>query len=932
MAESLKILPLVRAPRTGAGLDELRKCLAAKEQTLAALRAERTAGQRLEGVLCRQSSELREQVASRQRELQELQNRFATTRDAQALLQVQLASALGELTALQGQFTDVQSQLGAIQASASWKLAQALRRVKTALAPSGGIGDKFIWLNRRAWRVWRRDGFAGLVRKIGSKLFRRITGSVLGKGALVTAPANVALLASLPPVIATDMPRPGDPVPAGTSVSAGAAAPPAESRSDKMTAPTKPASSSPSWTQLELSIALPILAEILQHAPRNTSGTTPVDVVVPIYAGLNEALRCLRSVLASASETPYELVVVDDGGTDLALSSCLRIIAERGLITLHRNQVNLGFVRSANIGLSRKPDRDVVLLNSDTEVHNHWLDRLRRAAYSAPDVGTVTPFSNNATICSYPRFPEDNPLPADVDAAALDAMCARVNDGRVVELPTGVGFCFYVRRACLQEVGLFDAGAFGRGYGEENDFCMRARHRGWRSVLAADVFVYHQGGVSFGAEKSPAIARALAALNERNPDYLARIDFHIAADPALPLRRQIDLARIAGPSRAVLFVLHDLGGGTERHVIDMARRLEEESTRALVLRPAGGAKVRLDCPSVPGTPNLVFDVQEEYWTLGQALLDLAVQHVHFHHLINVPKEVQTLISDLELPYDCTLHDYYTICPRINLINGAGAYCGEPSEQGCQVCLEKNGSYGGQKPDIGAWRRIHGTWLAGARKVIVPHTDMGRRLARYFPEINFTERRHFERLAYARRVRAPFVPGETLRVALIGVLAPSKGLAVVTACARDALARNLPVRFHVIGAPEDPEILALPNVSCTGAYKEEEVFDLLARERCHCAFFASLWPETYCYTLSIAFMGQLPPIAFDLGAQAARIRETGFGHVLPLTTDPRAINDALLRLSSEFTECPEELKFLSGQYPNLLADYYGTCKDPAADAA
>ena len=91
--------------------------------------------------------------------------------------------------------------------------------------------------------------------------------------------------------------------------------------------------------------------------------------------------------------------------------------------------------------------------------------------------------------------------------AELDAACRAANAGRSVELPTTVGFCMYIRRAALADVGLFDAETFGRGYGEENDFCLRASARGWRHLLACDTFVYHEGAVSFGAGASAA-ARA----------------------------------------------------------------------------------------------------------------------------------------------------------------------------------------------------------------------------------------------------------------------------------------------------------------------------------------------------------------------------------------------------------------------------------------
>ena len=80
----------------------------------------------------------------------------------------------------------------------------------------------------------------------------------------------------------------------------------------------------------------------------------------------------------------------------------------------------------------------------------------------------------------------------------------------------------YIRRAALADIGLFDAEAFGRGYGEENDFCLRASARGWRHLLACDTFVYHEGAVSFGAGASAAAqqghgsaARALSALCAR---------------------------------------------------------------------------------------------------------------------------------------------------------------------------------------------------------------------------------------------------------------------------------------------------------------------------------------------------------------------------------------------------------------------------------
>ena len=216
-----------------------------------------------------------------------------------------------------------------------------------------------------------------------------------------------------------------------------------------------------------------------------TAQSLQIDIVIPVYRGLEETRRCIESVLRADSGVAAEVVVIDDGSPDPLLVAWLR--TREPDITLLRNERNLGFVATVNRGMSLHPDRDVVLLNSDTEVANDWLSRLQRAAYSGPRVGTVTPFSNNATICSYPQLCHDNPLPRDMNTAQLDLMFRRVNAGVTVDVPTAIGFCMYIRRDCLDSCGLFDASVFGRGYGEENEFCMRSARKGWRHLLAAGV-------------------------------------------------------------------------------------------------------------------------------------------------------------------------------------------------------------------------------------------------------------------------------------------------------------------------------------------------------------------------------------------------------------------------------------------------------------
>ena len=137
-----------------------------------------------------------------------------------------------------------------------------------------------------------------------------------------------------------------------------------------------------------------------------------VDVIVPVYGGREELQRCLESVVGNRQKTRYRLVIIDDASPDPDIPAYLKEFASRHeQVTLLENEENLGFVATVNRGMALSTENDVVLLNSDTEVANDWLDRLLQAAQKMPRIGTLTPFSNNATICSFPRFCFSNPLP-----------------------------------------------------------------------------------------------------------------------------------------------------------------------------------------------------------------------------------------------------------------------------------------------------------------------------------------------------------------------------------------------------------------------------------------------------------------------------------------------------------------------------------------
>src|SRR5436305_8832518 len=155
----------------------------------------------------------------------------------------------------------------------------------------------------------------------------------------------------------------------------------------------------------------------------------PVDVVVPVYGAAAELAACLASLLRHTDLGRHRLVLVIDGPQEPAVEAALAVLSTRPeeQAVVLRNPVRRGFVGSVNRGMASS-DRDVVLLNSDTEVTAGWLEKLREAAGSHPAIATVTPFSNNATIASLPRFAEANALPAGWSADRFAALVERMSE------------------------------------------------------------------------------------------------------------------------------------------------------------------------------------------------------------------------------------------------------------------------------------------------------------------------------------------------------------------------------------------------------------------------------------------------------------------------------------------------------------------------
>ena len=454
------------------------------------------------------------------------------------------------------------------------------------------------------------------------------------------------------------------------------------------------------------------------RAPRRPlqAGTA---VIVPVYRGMADTLACIASVLDTIG--PDDLViVVNDASPEPALAASLRALAARKQITLLSADPtplarNVGFPAAANAGLRAGGGRDVVLLNSDTLVFPGWLAALRAAARSAVDIGTATPIGNDATIFSYPDPAAPAPMPDAVAGSALARLAAMANGGVTVDVPTGHGFCLYIRADCLLRTGLLRANLFAQGYGEENDFTERARALGWRHVAVPGVYVAHRGGASFGPAREHLLARNGEILARLHPEYRDRVAAFIEADPLLPARRRLDAARwrVAAGARAgdaVLLVAHGGIGGTARVIRERSAAIAAAGRRPVVLRGRDG---RTTLDEREGFPNLRFELPDDLPALADLLAAARPAAAEIHHLRDQDFSVLALLERFGIPFDVWVHDYLWLCPRLSLVTGEGRFCGEPPAEICVACVARWGD-GLEKPVSAAALRAMSTDLLGGQ--------------------------------------------------------------------------------------------------------------------------------------------------------------------------------------------------------------------------
>lgn len=242
-----------------------------------------------------------------------------------------------------------------------------------------------------------------------------------------------------------------------------------------------------------------------------------VDIVICIHNALDDVKDCLNSVVENLSRT-QRLILINDGSnretTQYLKSFCKEHAHSNNLVLCH-NKKAMGYTKAVNKGIKLTTAEFIILLNSDTIVSKDWIEKLQHAADLRSSIGIVGPLSNAASYQSIPSNKGHagqtavNPLPANISITEMNEMCEKWTSVGILPItPLVHGFCFGIKRKVIDTIGLMDESSFPYGYGEENDYCIRASEAGFELVVATHTYIYHSKSKSYSPEKRLPLVQA----------------------------------------------------------------------------------------------------------------------------------------------------------------------------------------------------------------------------------------------------------------------------------------------------------------------------------------------------------------------------------------------------------------------------------------
>ena len=653
------------------------------------------------------------------------------------------------------------------------------------------------------------------------------------------------------------------------------------------------------------------IEKTIQLATLNHSESTQThtyDVIVPVYNGLDALKKCVVTLL-KFTDSKHSITFYNDASPDGNIQIYLDELSnQHNQIHVIHNPTNLGYLLNVNNAM-QSSKKDIILLNSDTQVTENWLDELDIIANN-DEVGVVCPLSDNATILSleYKYHDKINKL--------------KKLSGQWYPIPTAVGSCMLIKRSIIDEFGGFDE-YYHPGYGEECDYSMKLRLAGYNIACAPASFVYHSGSESFGKNSETLKQQHQHLLDLRWPNYSKEIQEFMENNP---LRTVEDFLYNCDKTNTVLHAVHGLAnlGGVELFTKELLHSLPNFSHT--VMAPCshqidGQTASTINLSETIRLINYEFNNKKNFNKIANRNADLYQQEldiqfvrqlfygnhelVHFHSFVGIGSLIWPLICQkLDIPYIVSLHDHYSICTNFSLLtNNYSQYCNKiissENDNDCLNCLKQMTSYSqySSKDYLKSRNKIWYQILMHAKKLIVPNEYLDNVLTLKYGEKIKNKTLQIEPYFYPNKPNDAVLNNkDVLNIAFLGTFSFEKGAQLFI----EAFKKIGPskINWHIIGKvhPMYRNQLKPLNIKSIGAYNRNNLTKILSP--IDLVVLPSMHPETYGITLTEAWLNHVPVICSDIGAYKQRISHGNNG-----------------------------LLFTSGDYTSLQKCIENTIKDP-----
>lgn len=610
-----------------------------------------------------------------------------------------------------------------------------------------------------------------------------------------------------------------------------------------------------------------------------------IDIIVPIYNGY-EYFDALFATIRRTS-VPFRLILVNDNSSDKRIAPYLEKIAdtfEHAMVIT--NEVNSGFVKSVNAAL-RQVKGHAVVVNTDIELPDKWLERLITPLYKDPSIASATPMTNSGTICSFPLIMQDNWLLPGLSTDEIDCAFQKVRPV-YCNIPTGIGFCMAMSYNAIEKIGFFDEDTFGRGYGEENDWCQRAQMAGFKNIMVENLFVWHKHGGSYTyAEKKKLSEQNTNAVISKHPEYVISVDSILSNKYQYELRAYIlsVLLPLCPRGEVVCYFDHSLGGGANEYL----NRLLENHRMDL------SYVVTYHCGYKKYDVRILFGSLDYFisFTSLAALMDYlsaqGIDKIVVNSLFAYPDIDGVLAAILKmkkervLPLTYLLHDYFAICPVYYLLDINNQFCGNSGYSHCNECDRSNIAGLSEfipDADINQWRAQWKAFLMECDTIVAFSNASEKILESVYtglPRVDVTP--HI--VDYVTPVKREKKAYKTLNIGFIGKIDLRKGSALIREMGAIIDNNNLNIRLYLFGESISP--IDCDCLTQTGKYDIGALESLTKNHDIDIFIIPSIWPETFSYTTQEAIEMNMPVACFDIGAPAERVKEYEKGIIIPEMT-------------------------------------------------